>query len=80
MRARRRGKAAALLAGLAVLAVGAGMVLLNLDRIRAELRLHREFESLGKNPQGYRVYRHRQTGAPRARTAGGRMSSSTGSR
>jgi formylglycine-generating enzyme required for sulfatase activity len=71
MRARRRGKGAAWLAGLAVLAVGAGMALFNLDRIQAELRLHREFESLGKNPQGYRVYRHRQTGIRFVRLPGG---------
>jgi formylglycine-generating enzyme required for sulfatase activity len=71
MRARRRGKGAAWLAGLAVLAVGAGMALLNLDRIRAELRLHREFEGLGKNPQGYGVYRHRQTGLRFVRLPGG---------
>jgi hypothetical protein len=71
MRTRRRGKGAAWLAGLAVLAVGAGMVLFNLDRIRAELRLHREFESQGKNSQGYRVYSHRQTGIRFVRLPGG---------
>jgi hypothetical protein len=47
------------------------MVLFNLDRIRAELRLHREFESQGKNSQGYRVYSHRQTGIRFVRLPGG---------
>jgi hypothetical protein len=71
MRARRGKGAAWLATGLAVLAVGARM-LFNLDWIRPEYRLHREFEGLGKNPQGYRVYRHRQTGIRFVRLPGGR--------
>jgi len=54
----KNGRRIALLAGVVVVLVIAPFVWVNWDRIR----FLKEFESIGKNPQGYPEYRHRKTG------------------
>jgi len=54
----KNGRRIALLSGVVVIAVIAPLVWANWERIRFFV----QFESLGKNVQGYREYRQRQTG------------------
>jgi len=57
----KNGRRIALLSGVVVVTLLAVFVWASWNEIRARYLLWREFESLGKNGQGYREYRHNQT-------------------
>jgi len=58
----KNGRRIALLSGVVVVAVLAVSVWVNRQEVRAWYLFWREFESLGKNAQGYLEYKHLQTG------------------
>ena len=59
---RSRGKTIAVLAGCGVVVILGAFVCLHWEEIRLWYFLREDFKSLKKNRQGYREYRHRQTG------------------
>ena len=68
MQKTKKGRKVALLAGLVLVVLSVAVVWENRNRIRF---FFLEFESLGKNAQGYPEYRHRQTGIVFVKLLGG---------
>ncbi len=60
--AHKKGRKVALVAGIALVVLSVAMVWTYRDGLVAWYVLWQNFESLGKNAQGYAEYRHRQTG------------------
>ncbi len=58
----KKGRKVALVAGLALVVLSVAMVWTYRKEIRSWYALWRDFESLGKNGQGYPEYQHRETG------------------
>ncbi len=59
---RKKGRKVALVAGLALVVLSVVVVGTYWGEIRAWYAVWRDFESLGKNAQGYPEYQHRETG------------------
>ncbi len=62
MESHKKGRKVALVAGLALVVLSVAMVWTYREEIRSWYAFWRDFESLGKNAQGYPEYRHRHTG------------------
>ena len=58
---RKKGRKVALVAGLALVVLSVAMVWTYWKEVRSWYEFWRDFESLGKNEQGYPEYRHRKT-------------------
>ncbi len=62
MQKPKKGRKVALVAGLALVVLSVAMVWTYRKEIQSWYAFWRDFESLGKNAQGYPEYRHRKTG------------------
>ena len=71
MERSHRGRDLALLSGMVLVVLMAVLVWANWGEMRAWYLFWRDFESLGKNEQGYREYRHREAGIVFVRVPGG---------
>ncbi len=71
MRTRRRGRRIALITGVCVLVIGVALVGWYHNELQTWYLFWKQFESLGKNDQGYPEYRHRQFGIVMVRVPGG---------
>ncbi len=71
MESRKKGRKVALVAGLALVVLSVGMVWKYRKEIRSWYAFRRDFESLGRNAQGYPEYWHAQTGIVFVRLPGG---------
>jgi len=72
-----RGLKVTLLAGAAVVVLLSVVAWANRESLRSWYVLWREFERIGNNEQGYREYRHRETGIVMVMLPGGTFSMGT---
>ena len=59
---KNKGRRIALLSGCAVAVIVLTVAMVSWDDLVARYKFRQQFEGLGKNAQGYREYRHQQTG------------------
>ena len=71
MRTPRRGRRIALITGVCLLVIGVALVGWYHNELQTWYLFWKQFESLGKNDQGYPEYRHRQFGIVMVRVPGG---------
>jgi formylglycine-generating enzyme required for sulfatase activity len=71
MATSKRGRRIALLTGAALVALLGVVLWMNWEELRTWYLIWRDFESLGKNAQGYPEYRHRETGIIFVKLPGG---------